>query len=185
MFDRVQILPNTLKHVETCLNSTKQGGQTEKCFAKQQCFSMFYRKTFTVWTGLKTKDVFFEASAWDTNMSSFLLSRRANTASSLALSLFSYSFHQVIVEIPEKVTKRQTPTLPDNVTNYQEARRKGEKFYMAASLSRDSLSTSKVFVLGDGKTYGGYENVQLEPGTRYKAYIRAVTEDNGVRKPRI
>ena len=52
MFDRVQILPNTLKHVETCLNSTKQGGQTEKCFAKQQCFSMFYRKTFTVWTGL-------------------------------------------------------------------------------------------------------------------------------------
>ena len=44
MFDRVQILPNTLKHVETCLNSTKQGGQTEKCFAKQQCFSMFYRK---------------------------------------------------------------------------------------------------------------------------------------------
>ena len=52
MFDRVQMLPNTLKHVETCLNSTKQGGQTEKCFAKQQCFSMFYRKTFTVWTGL-------------------------------------------------------------------------------------------------------------------------------------
>ncbi|XP_068673675.1 receptor-type tyrosine-protein phosphatase S-like isoform X2 [Montipora foliosa] len=88
-------------------------------------------------------------------------------------------FHQVIVEIPEKVTKRQTPTLPDNVTNYQEARRKGEKFYMAASLSRDSLSTSKVFVLGDGKTYGGYENVQLEPETRYKAYIRGVTEDNG------
>ena len=53
MFDRVQVLPNTLKHVETCLNTTKQGGQTEKCFANQQCFSMFYRKTFTVWTGLK------------------------------------------------------------------------------------------------------------------------------------
>ena len=53
MFDRVQILTNTLKHVETCLNSTKQGGQTEKCFANQQCFSMFYSKTFTVWTGLK------------------------------------------------------------------------------------------------------------------------------------
>ena len=40
MFDRVQILPNTLKHVETCLNSTKQGGQTEKCFANQQCFTV-------------------------------------------------------------------------------------------------------------------------------------------------
>ena len=55
MFDRVHILPNTLKHFEICLNSTKQGGQTEKCFAKQQCFSMFYRKTFTVWTGLKVR----------------------------------------------------------------------------------------------------------------------------------
>ena len=41
MFDRVQILPNTLKHVEACLNSTKQGGQAEKFFANQKCFSMF------------------------------------------------------------------------------------------------------------------------------------------------
>ena len=57
MFERVQILPNTLKHVETCLNSTKQGGQTEKCFANQHCFSMFYRKTFTVWTGLYMKTI--------------------------------------------------------------------------------------------------------------------------------
>ncbi|XP_068703651.1 receptor-type tyrosine-protein phosphatase mu-like [Montipora foliosa] len=88
-------------------------------------------------------------------------------------------FHQVIVEIPGKVTKRQIFTLPDNFTNYREARRKGEKFYMAASLSRDALSTSKVFVLGDGKTYGGYKNVQLEPGTRYRAYIRGVIQDNG------
>ena len=51
MFDRVQISPNTLKQVETCLNSTNQGGQTEKGFANQQCLRMFYRKTFTVWTG--------------------------------------------------------------------------------------------------------------------------------------
>ena len=101
------------------------------------------------------------------------------------MSLFFYSFHQVIVEIPAKVTKRQTSTLPDNVTNYEEARRRGDKFYMAASLSRDALSSSKVFVLGDGETYGDYKNVQLEPGTRYKAYIRGVTEDNGVRKPRM
>ena len=57
MFDRIQILPNTLKHVETCLNSTKQVGQTEKCFSNQQCFSMFYRKTLTVWTGLKKTHV--------------------------------------------------------------------------------------------------------------------------------
>ncbi|XP_068720403.1 receptor-type tyrosine-protein phosphatase delta-like [Montipora capricornis] len=88
-------------------------------------------------------------------------------------------FHQVIVEIPGKVTKRQTSILPDNVSNYEEARRRGDKFYMAASLSRDALNTSRVFVLGDGETYGDYKNVQLEPWTRYKAYIRGVTEDNG------
>ncbi|XP_068720410.1 putative inactive tyrosine-protein kinase Wsck [Montipora capricornis] len=88
-------------------------------------------------------------------------------------------FHQVIVEIPEKVTERQTSILPHNVNNYEEARTKGEKFYMAASLSRDALNTSRVFVLGDGETYGDYKNVQLEPRTRYKAYIRGVTEDNG------
>ncbi|XP_068703641.1 receptor-type tyrosine-protein phosphatase F-like isoform X3 [Montipora foliosa] len=88
-------------------------------------------------------------------------------------------FHQVIVKILGKVTKRETSTLPDNVTNYKEATRKGENLYMAALLSRDALNTSKVFILGDGKTYGGYENVQLKPGTRYKVYIRGVTEDNG------
>ncbi|XP_068703646.1 contactin-4-like isoform X2 [Montipora foliosa] len=88
-------------------------------------------------------------------------------------------FHQVIVKIPGKVTKRETSTLPDNVTNYKEATRKGENLYMAARLSQDALNTSKVFVLGDGKTFGGYENVQLQPGTSYKVYIRGVTEDNG------
>ena len=62
MFDRVQILPNTLKDVKTCLNSTKEGGQTEKCFANQQCFSMFYRKTFTVWTGLSQRSSMLRAS---------------------------------------------------------------------------------------------------------------------------
>ena len=98
---------------------------------------------------------------------------------------FFYSFHQVIVKIPGKVTKRETSTLPDNVTNYKEATRKGENLYMAARLSRDALNTSKVFVLGDGKTYGGYENVQLQPGRSYKVYIRGVTEDNGVGKLRI
>ena len=73
MFDRVQILPNTLKHVKTCLNSTKQGGQTEKCFANQQCFSMFYRKTFTVWTGLKESIIFFFCIKNYSSSSDFIL----------------------------------------------------------------------------------------------------------------
>ena len=37
-------------------------------------------------------------------------------------------------------------------------------------------------MLGDGKTYGGYENAKLEPGTKYRVYIRGITEANGVKK---
>ena len=37
MFDRIQILPNTLNHSKTYLNSPKQGAQTENVLA---CFTV-------------------------------------------------------------------------------------------------------------------------------------------------
>ena len=37
-------------------------------------------------------------------------------------------------------------------------------------------------MLGDGERYGEYANAKLEPGTKYKAYIRGITEANGVKK---
>ena len=40
----------------------------------------------------------------------------------------------------------------------------------------------KGFVLEDGKTYGRFVNAPLEPETEYKAYLRAATDVNGVRK---
>ena len=93
-----------------------------------------------------------------------------------------FSFHEVIVEKPGRLSKRESTSLPDEIHGFHEAKRNGDRFYVAANLSRKSLNASKKFVLGDGKIYGGYENAKLEPGTKYKAYIRGVTEANGVKK---
>ncbi|XP_015770542.1 PREDICTED: receptor-type tyrosine-protein phosphatase mu-like isoform X3 [Acropora digitifera] len=88
-------------------------------------------------------------------------------------------FHEVIVEKPGRLSKRESTSLPDEIHGFHEAERNGDRFYVAANLSRKSFNASKEFVLGDGQTYGGYENAKLEPGTKYKAYIRGVTEANG------
>ena len=93
-----------------------------------------------------------------------------------------FSFYEVIVEKLGRLSKQESTSLPDEIHGFHEAKSNGEKFYVAASLSREFLIASKEFVLGDGKTYGGYENAKLEPGTKYKAYIRGVTEANGVKK---
>ena len=57
----------------------------------------------------------------------------------------------------------------------------GNRYYIAARFVRDEQQVPKKFVLGDGETYGGYTNAPLEPMTKYKVYVRAATEVNGVR----
>ena len=95
------------------------------------------------------------------------------------------SAHQVVVEKLGKVSKRETASLPEDISGYKEAKANGEKFYIAASFARGTLNGPREFVLGDGNTYGGYKNAPLESETKYKAYIRGVTKDNGVRTARI
>ena len=95
------------------------------------------------------------------------------------------SAHQVVVEKLGKVSKRETAHLPEDILGYKEAKANGEKFYIAARFARERLNGPREFVLGDGKTYGGYENAPLEPETKYKAYIRGVTKFKGVRTGRI
>ena len=95
---------------------------------------------------------------------------------------FCFRFHEIIVEKVARLRKRESASLPDEIHGFHEAKRKGESLYLAANLSRESLNASKEFVLGDGQTYGGYENAKLEPGTEYRAYIRGITEANGVKK---
>ena len=96
--------------------------------------------------------------------------------------LVCFSFHEVIVEKPGRLRKRESASLPDEIHGFHEAKRNGDRFYVAANLSRESFNASMKFVLGDEETYGGYENAKLESGTKYTAYIRGVTEANGVRK---
>ena len=99
---------------------------------------------------------------------------------------FSFSSaHQVVVERLGKVSKRETTSLPDDIFGYKEAKANGDKYYIAARFERGTLDSPREFVLGDGKTYGGYQNAPLEPDTKYKAYVRAATEVNGVSIARI
>ena len=110
-----------------------------------------------------------------------MLSRPAQLSFALLILVhcrFFRSAHQVIVEKVGKLSKREANSVPDDIYGYKEAETNGDSFYIAAQFSRGELPTE--FILGNGKTYGGYENAPLQPETRYKAYLRGVTKHNGV-----
>ena len=50
----------------------------------------------------------------------------------------------------------------------------GTDVYIAAQIPANSTNSSIVFVVGDGKTYDGYENKQLSNGQKYKIYSRGL-----------
>ena len=85
------------------------------------------------------------------------------------------------MEKVETVSKRSTSPLPETIPGYKEALANGDQYYIAARFERDKEQVPRKFVLGDGETYGGYKNAPLEPMTKYKLYVRAATEVNGVR----
>ena len=85
------------------------------------------------------------------------------------------------MEEVETVSKRSTSSLPETIPGYKEAMANGDQYYIAARFERDKEQVPRKFVLGDGETYGGYKNAPLEPMTKYKLYVRAATEVNGVR----
>jgi len=85
------------------------------------------------------------------------------------------------VEKVATVSKRSTSSLPETILDYNEAMANGDRHYIAARFDRDKEQVPRKFVLGDGETYGGYKNAPLEPMTKYKVYVRAATEVNGVR----
>ena len=80
--------------------------------------------------------------------------------------------------MPRRISKRETDSLPAEIHNYKVAKQNGERFYIAAWLEGSQLP--QVFVLGDGKLYGGYHNAPLQPETKYTLYVRGVTEADGV-----
>ena len=77
-----------------------------------------------------------------------------------------------------KVNKREVVCSPSDDSGYKEAQTNGDRFYIAAQFQRGVLPVE--FILGNGKIYGGYVNAPLQPETRYKAYLRGITENNGV-----
>ena len=50
-FKFYQTRPNTIKHLQTRSNSTKQGVQTGKCLVTKQCLMVLGRQTFIVCPG--------------------------------------------------------------------------------------------------------------------------------------
>ena len=80
------------------------------------------------------------------------------------------------------VSKRSTfDPLPEIILDYKGAMASRNRYYIAAKFNRDKEQVPRKFVLGDGEIYGGYNNAPLEPMTKYKMYVRAATEVNGVR----
>ena len=52
----------------------------------------------------------------------------------------------------------------------------GPDVYISAQIPASEVKTKMIFVLGDGKDKGGYDNKKLSSGQKYKIYARAVTE---------
>lgn len=91
------------------------------------------------------------------------------------------SAYQLIVETINRgsMQRRDVSNLPKVIGNHSTAAANGDKYYIAAELRADSLPQK--FVVGDAKTYNGYENAPLLPGGVYEIHVRAVTvNENGV-----
>ena len=83
---------------------------------------------------------------------------------SCSLSLLvSYSYYQVLV--------LKVNDWSDEVSDWEKLE---SDVYIAAQIRADSVNPSMVFVVGDGKTYDGYENKQLSDGQKYKIYSRGL-----------
>ena len=61
----------------------------------------------------------------------------------------------------------------DNVSDWKNF---GPDVYISAQIRAADVKTKMIFVLGDGKDKGGYDNKKLSSGQKYKIYARAVTE---------
>ena len=51
----------------------------------------------------------------------------------------------------------------------------GSNFYISAQIPASEVKTKMIFVLGDGKDKGGYNNKELSSGQKYNIYSRALT----------
>ncbi|XP_028408092.1 receptor-type tyrosine-protein phosphatase S-like [Dendronephthya gigantea] len=80
---------------------------------------------------------------------------------------------QVIVQKVSERRKRSTSGIPNRIYGYKEAKCEEltDCYYIAAEIQNIDIE----FVVGDGKMYGNYKNVELEPSTTYNIYTRGVS----------
>jgi len=90
---------------------------------------------------------------------------------------FKLSSYQVIVEKVNggSLQRRAVNSFPKMIANYSIAVKNGDRYYIAAEFKAANLPEE--FVVGDGKTYNGYQNARLIPGTVYAVHVRAIAVD--------
>ena len=81
--------------------------------------------------------------------------------------IFLCSFYQVLV--------RRVKDWSDTISDWTGF---GPDFYITAQILAATVNPSKVFVVGDGKKYNGYDNKKLLSGQKYMIYSRALTSRN-------
>ena len=87
------------------------------------------------------------------------------------------SSYQVIVHRVKSWTDEIPESYKQGLLGYEKAREVNQEFYIAAEFSSPSIHSSLTFEIGDGKSYGNYENVALVKPNKYNIYTRAVTSD--------
>ncbi|XP_064626454.1 receptor-type tyrosine-protein phosphatase T-like [Lineus longissimus] len=92
----------------------------------------------------------------------------------------SISKVRIAVEKQEQRRRRSTPLEKEergHLTDHETAKEKGYTSYIAAELD---ANFSGPFVIGDGKTYGGYKNPPLTKGQKYDVIFGIVLTVGGV-----
>ena len=79
--------------------------------------------------------------------------------------MFCFSSYQILVHGVQDFS--------DKVSDWKNF---GSDFYISAQIPANEVKTNMIFVLGDGKDKGGYNNKELSSGRKYKIYSRALTE---------
>jgi len=80
------------------------------------------------------------------------------------------------------VSSFQPCGLSDNeLLGYTMASRHGVACYIAAELVNVGGDEDQPFIVGDGKTYGGFYNAPLEPDLSYRVWLGFIVTVDGVR----
>jgi len=98
------------------------------------------------------------------------------------------SLYRVIVEkVTAKKQRRATASsfqpcglADDELLGYRMASRRGVACYIAAELVNVGDEEDQPFIVGDGKTYGGFYNAPLEDDRRYRVWLGFIVTIDGV-----